>query len=71
MNSIFIHTTNFVHDYTHCSKDSCIRLLQSHQKVNTEIYGPKYKVNVIALPSANRIMMLPFWFCYHVILPNS
>ena len=42
----------------------------SYYKGNTEIYGPKYKVHVLALLRANRIMMLSSWFCENLIFLN-
>ena len=60
MKSMSTTTVNFIYKYTHCIKDSCSNLLQSYQKANTEIYTPKNKVHVLALPKANRIMMLSY-----------
>ena len=65
-----ITTINFIRNYTYCSKDSRSNLLQPYQKANTEIYSPKYKVHVLGLSSANRIM-LSSWFCYHIIFSDT
>ena len=66
MSSMSITTINFNHKYTHCSKDSCNILLQSYQKPNTEIHDDSKQAG-----HENRILMLSFWFSYHIILPYS
>ena len=48
MNSMLIITVNFKHNYTNYGMDSFGSLLQSKPKANTEIYGSKYNVHVLA-----------------------